>query len=76
MEIKNQYYLNMVLSAKNLKIITKDVKTNVLTLDYSKLQLETPRIRTTCSCMCKNCGCGPLAPGVKGRVELCASCRL
>ena len=69
------YYLKMSVSAKDLKIITEDVQTNVLTLDYSKLRPETPPIGITCSCMCKICGCGPLAPGVKGRVDLCASCR-
>ena len=40
----------MSLSVKDLKIITEDVHTNALTLDYSKLRPETPPTGTTCSC--------------------------
>ena len=65
----------MSLSTQALKIIVEDNETNVLTLDYFKIRPETPPTGTICSCMCKICGCGPLAPGVKGKVDLCASCR-
>ena len=68
-------YLKMSISEHDLKIITEDNETDVLTLDYSKIRLETQTKGIKCSCMCKICGCGPLAPGARGNVDLCASCR-
>ena len=35
----------------------------------------TPPVNTTCSCMCRICGSGPLAPSPFGSTDLCASCR-
>lgn len=59
----------------NNPIITENNNMIVLTLDYLKARPVTPPVGITCSCMCKNCGSGPLAPGAHGQVKLCASCR-
>ena len=74
---ENKVIASLIREAEN-NVINQAINENIqysLSLDQIDDSPYTLPPYITCSCMCKNCGTGPLAPGTNGNTEYCASCR-